>query len=103
MLVALVLLAVGVAGAVAALQAAARVRIRAAAIEGVASVVDARLAWFAAAGCVGADSLITTVGRVRETWSVARDTSSARMHGRAERDIGARTVRVPLEARRSCP
>jgi type II secretory pathway pseudopilin PulG len=101
-MVATVLLAVGVAGTVAALVAATRLRLEAAARETAAATADRRLAWFEAMGCLGGDTAIVALPPGAERWTLERDTLSATLDGRAEHLVGSRAVRVPLRVRREC-
>lgn len=104
-LVAAVLLAVGVGGALGALLTAAQLRTRASVREAVAAVVEARVGWFEAAGCgLPADSVVRATGRwrVEETWRVTRTGASVRLEGRATAMAGAHRVRRALVAARRC-
>jgi prepilin-type N-terminal cleavage/methylation domain-containing protein len=102
-LVATVLLAIGVAGCVAALQAASRLRLDAATREGAVATVERRLTWFESRGCLGRDTVIVVLAPDTERWILSRDSTGVTMDGRAEGAVGARFVRVPLRVRRGCP
>ena len=104
-LVAAVLLAVGVGGALGALMTAAQLRTRASVRESVAAVVEARVAWFGAAACgLVADSVVRAGGRwrIEETWRVTRAGALVRLEGRATARAGAHHVRRALVAERRC-
>lgn len=104
-LVAAVLLAIGVGGALGALLAAAQLRTRASAREAVAATVEARVAWFGAAACgVAADSVVRVDGRwaVEETWRVTRAGAVVRLEGRATASHGAHRARRALVMERRC-
>jgi Tfp pilus assembly protein PilV len=101
-LVATVLLAIGVAGSVAAFVAAARGRMTAAAREGAAAAADRRLAWFEAVGCTTPDTMIAVGAPDREHWVLDRDSTTSRLEGWAASGVGSRVVTVPLTLRRDC-
>lgn len=105
-LVAAVLLTVGVAGSLSALLAAAQLRSRASVRENVAQALESRLGWFAATGCaLASDTIIRpdSTARVRESWRVSRDSSGARLDGRAMSGAGPHAVRRSLSVSRRCP
>jgi type II secretory pathway pseudopilin PulG len=104
-LVATVLLAIGVAGCVAALQAASRLRLDAVMRENAAATVERRLTWFESRACAGAgaDTVIVVLAPDTERWVLTRDSTGVTMAGRAEGALGSRFVRVPLRVRRGCP
>lgn len=104
-LVAAVLLAVGVGGALSALVAAARLRDRAGTREAVVRAVEARLGWFAATACAaGADTTIAaTDARVEEAWRVTRAGAVVRLEGRALGRAPGTPVRLALVHERRCP
>lgn len=102
-LVATVLLSIGVAGCVAALQAASRLRLDAAMRENAAAAVDRRLTWFESRACAGGDTVIVVLAPDTERWVLDRDSTGVTMDGRAEGAVGSRFVRVPLRVRRGCP
>lgn len=101
-LVATVLLAVGAAGTVAALAAAARLRLVASMRESAVATAESRLAWFEARGCATPDTTIEAAPPDGERWTVRHDSLSVLLAGRAERRMGERIVRVPLTVRREC-
>ena len=72
-LVATVLLAIGVAGCVAALQAASRLRLDAATRESATATVERRLTWFESRACLGGDTVIVVLAPDTERWVLARD------------------------------
>lgn len=103
-LVAAVLLAVGVGGAMSAVLAAARLRARAGTREAVVRVVEARLGWFAGNACAAGDTTIGAMdARVEETWRVTRSPGSARLEGRALGRAPGTPVRLALVHERRCP
>ncbi|MBL8998427.1 MAG: prepilin-type N-terminal cleavage/methylation domain-containing protein [Gemmatimonadetes bacterium] len=103
-LVAAVLLAVGVAGALSALVGAARLRAGALLREALADRADARLSWFEGAACSAPDSLIRSDGApIEERWRLTRDSSGASLAGEARGTLGTRTLRSALVARVECP
>jgi Tfp pilus assembly protein PilV len=103
-LVAAVLLAVGVGGAMSALLAAARLRGRAGTREAVVRVVEARLGWFAGTACASADTVIgASDAGVEETWRVTRSSGSVRLEGRALGRAPGSAVRLALVHERRCP
>ncbi len=103
-LVAAVLLAIGVAGALSALVGAARLRAGALLRESLADRADARLSWFEGAACSAPDSLIRADGTpIEERWRLTRDSSGASLTGEARAAVGARTLRSALAARVECP
>ena len=105
-LVAAVLLAVGVAGSLSALLAAAQLRSRASVREAVALSLETRLSWFAADACTftGDTVLRSTSGtRLVESWRVQRDSTGARLEGRVVGGGGPHTVARTLVVSRRCP
>lgn len=105
-LVACVLLAVGIAGSLGALLAAAQLRSRASVREAVAQSLESRLAWFAADGCgfTGDTVRRSTVGvPLVETWRVRRDSTGVRLEGRVVGGGGPHTVARTLTVSRRCP
>lgn len=103
-LVASVLLAIGVGGALGALVAAARMRDRAGRREAVVRAVDARLGWFALNACAPTDTVIAAVvDGVDETWRITRAGATSRLEGRALAVAPGRPVRLSLVHERSCP
>lgn len=103
-LVAAVLLAVGVGGAMSALVAAARLRDRAGTREAVVRVVEARLAWFGAMACAGTDTTIAgSAARVEEAWRITRSGGTVRLEGRALGRAAGTPVRLALVHERRCP
>jgi hypothetical protein len=102
-LVSTVLLAVGVAGCLAAMQVAAHLRLEAAARESVALSAAGRLAWFEARGCAVPDTVVLVAPPDAERWVITRDSTSSQLDGHATRRVGARAVALTLVARRRCP
>ena len=103
-LVAAVLLAVGVAGALSALTGAARLRTGASLRELLSDRADSRLSWFEGAGCSTADSVISSLGGpVHETWRLARDSAGVTLTGEARGSAGGRVLRASITVRRECP
>jgi Tfp pilus assembly protein PilV len=104
-LVAAVLLAVGVGGAMSALLAAARLRDRAATREAVVRAVEARLGWFAVNACTWADTTVAaTDAGVEEAWRISRATAGmARLEGRTVGRTSGAPVRLSLVHERRCP
>jgi Tfp pilus assembly protein PilV len=103
-LVAAVLLAVGVSGAVSALVAAARLRDRAGTREAVVRVVEARLGWFSGSACAWADTTIVSMEpRIEEVWRVTRAGGVVRLEGRALGRAAGTPVRLALVHERRCP
>lgn len=105
-LVAALLLAIGVAGSLSALLASAQLRARASAREAVAQALDARLGWFAARACgFAGDTVVRSApaARVEESWRVHRDSTVARLEGRAIGGSGPHAFRRALRVVRSCP
>lgn len=103
-LVAAVLLAVGVAGALSALAGAARLRAGAQLRESLADRADARLSWFEGAACATPDSLLRSDGTpIEERWRLTRDSSGASLAGEARVALGGRTLRSALAVRVECP
>lgn len=105
-LVAALLLTIGVAGSLSALLASARLRTRASVRESVAQTLESRLGWFAARACAfTADTLVRSASdaRVEESWRVVRDSTGARLEGRAIGGAGPHAVRRSLSVSRRCP
>ena len=102
MIVASVLLAVGVAGCVAALLGSARLRARAAATEAVADAVERRLSWLESEGCSSTDSTIRVEGVVEERWMFQRDSLAARLEGHARQRLAVGQVRLSLATLVEC-
>lgn len=103
-LVAAVLLAIGVSGALGALVAAARLRDRAGMREAVARTVESRLGWFTLHGCAAVDTILADGSRgIEEQWRVTRAGAVARLEGRARSTDAGRAVRVALVHERRCP
>lgn len=103
-LVASVLLAVGVSGALGALVAAARLRHRASVREAVTRRVEARLAWFTLQGCATVDTTVADAsGVIEDRWRVTRSGGVIRLEGRTRSVDGGRPVRLSLVHERRCP
>ena len=104
-LVATVLLAVGIGGALSALAAAARLRAQASRSEAVAEAADARVQWFASQGCLAPDTVLRSADGaiVEEVWRIARDSAGVQLDGAARLGSGARAARLAIAARRGCP
>ncbi len=103
-LVASVLLAIGIGGTLGALVAAARLRDGAGRRELVASVVEARLVWFAISACASTDTVLSgAADGVEETWRITRAGPLARLEGRARSSLPGRPVRLALAHERQCP
>ncbi len=90
-LVAAVLLAVGVAGCLAALATALRFRTAAWERESLAAAAQDRLSWFAARGCAVGDTAFSPQpsARLTEHWRVAPESGGAALFG-VLRGTGAR-------------
>ncbi len=101
-LVAAVVLAVGVAGTMRALGAAAWLRERAFAHERVAEVVRARVLWFAREACRGDRIVRAETDGVEEAWRVVRVGGEARLEGRAWAAGARGAVRLGLVHTRRC-
>ena len=105
-MVAALLLAVGVAGSLSALLAAAQLRSRASVREAVALSLETRLSWFAANACAftGDTVLRSSSGtRLVESWRVLRDSAGARLEGRVVGGGGPLTLARTLVVSRRCP
>ena len=103
-LVAAVLLAVGVSGALSALTGAARLRTAAALREQVAAAAEARLSWFEGRACQLSDTVLTTAPGVlvNEGWQVRRDSVAVAIAGRARVDVASRAFSTGFEVRLRC-
>ena len=103
-LVAAVLLAVGVSGALSALTGAARLRTGAALRERVAEAAEARLSWFEGRACLLTDTVVTSApgALVNEGWQVRRDSSAVEITGRARAVVAARSFSSGFEVRLRC-
>lgn len=104
-LVAAVLLAIGVAGALSALTTAMRLRLAAEAQEAAVERVDQRLGWFARGACPAHDTTVRIgdSSGERERWRVRADSGGATLSGLAEVPTFGGRRRFAMEARRSCP
>lgn len=97
-LVATVLLAIGVAGSLSTLSAAARLRDGARVREALAAVAHDRLGWFESLGCAATDTAAVDAGArgVRLSWTLRADSLGRELELRAEGAWGSRqqTLRV---------
>ncbi len=102
-LVAAVLLAVGIGGAMSAFVAATRLRLRADALESAAERAEERLRWFGRGSCPLRDTVLLVDSlAARERWTVRRDSTGATLRGRAVVRTFAGEERVVFAARRAC-
>ncbi len=103
-LVASVLLAVGVAGCLAAMSTALRFRTMALTREAIASATQGRLAWFDAHGCAVGDTTIVSAPGASfiERWEIRRDTSVVRLDGDAIASHAGRPMRLAIGTAKRC-
>lgn len=103
-LFAAVLLAIGVAGCLAAMSTALRFRTMALTRESMAARGEARLAWFDAHGCTVTDTIVESAAHapVRERWEVRRDSSIARLTGAVRATHAGRAMRLDVGTIRRC-
>ncbi len=103
-LVAAVLLAIGVAGCLAAMSTALRFRTMALTRESIAAHAQARLSWFDAEGCSVVDTLVQSDAgaAVAERWELHRDSSIARLDGVASATHAGRPMRLAIGTVKRC-
>lgn len=102
-LVASVLLAIGVGGTLSAFTAALRLRTNADVREEAAARAQNRLTWFESRNCAAADTAAdVTRDRIREVFSVRRESTMVRLTGALEGGAARAPVRLAVEAVRRC-
>lgn len=105
-LVAAVLLAVGVGGAMGALSTALRMRNGATTRERVAAAAHDRLTWFERAGCAVNDTTIAVADSsgsgIAEIWEVEPESGAVRLRGEARGSRAGLTFAVRVETRLAC-
>lgn len=103
-LVATVILAIGIAGAQAALLAAARYRAAAEAREALAAAAVERMVWIERRGCAFGDTAAVSLGArgARVTWSLRPDDGVVRVRLDGRVPIGPREHRINIEESLPC-
>jgi Tfp pilus assembly protein PilV len=104
-LVAAVLLAIGIAGTMSAVATSVRFRGMALTREMMASAGQARLSWFEASACVGADTAFASspAARIHEHWEVRRTATGALLDGTLSAGPTGRALSWPVNSSIPCP